>query len=511
MAWEAIKEMIPPTLIRILVEKLVAMIVPAAGALMVIIEGLQAAWGTVSRIIAAIDTFIAFLKAVKGGGAGPQFAQALVAAMIVVLDFVANYLLMKLGSGLKALAGKLKGIARHLMKKKRAAKAKGKRRARAPSRRPRAPRRSSAVPRTQRRGRRREEQRRRKGELSPDAIVRTVASSLSRSPRSSDPREVIAEKRRQAAALRARYQPKAPRGRRLKIRLDESVAGIERDQALDFRVGMSPEVTGKSLVKPQRVTADIVGIRWGSKSRPSFRKATKEALAKKFPDAHVKGTTKLVANDKGQALYNRIHIVAFALVRRDYHSAIHGRLMPEAARFLKKKGHAPSAHQDTAVEAAAKRALTDEFNNLRNLSIGPSDANQEGGRKLGEALRKQADAEKRGDVDAANRHARDVAEAGVDAPQKLEAGAQGKPLSTRAKKAIEGVDDAVATLDRLEGDLPSAAAALRRVRLAIRVLSRESQVVQRRSLGRVSETLKTAVEVQLRLGRIVGNSNGGAV
>jgi hypothetical protein len=129
MAWEAIKEMIPPTLIRILVEKLVAMIVPAAGALLAIIEGLQAAWGTVSRIIAAIDTFIAFLKAVKSGGAGPKFAQALVAAMIVVLDFVANYLLMKLGSGLRALAGKLKGIARHLMKKKRAAKAKGKRRA----------------------------------------------------------------------------------------------------------------------------------------------------------------------------------------------------------------------------------------------------------------------------------------------------------------------------------------------------------------------------------------------
>ena len=45
LAWGAIKAMIPPTLVRILVEKLVAMLVPVAGAVMVIIEGLKAAWG----------------------------------------------------------------------------------------------------------------------------------------------------------------------------------------------------------------------------------------------------------------------------------------------------------------------------------------------------------------------------------------------------------------------------------------------------------------------------------
>jgi hypothetical protein len=508
MAWEAIKEMIPPTLIRILVEKLVAMIVPAAGALLAIIEGLQAAWGTVSRIIAAIDTFIAFLKAVKGGGAGPQFAQALVAAMIVVLDFVANYLLMKLGSGLKALAGKLKGIARHLMKKKRAAKAKGKRKrpARAPSRRPRPPRRSPAVPRRQPGGRRREEQRRRKGELSPEAIVSTVASSLSRSPRSSDPREVIAEKRRQAAALRARYQPKAPRGRRLKIRLDESVAGIERDQALDFRVGMSPEVTGKSPVKPQRVTADIVGIRWGSKSRPSFRKATKEALARKFPDAHIGKTTRLKVGADKRPLYNRIHIVAFALIRRDYHAAIHGRSMPEAVRFLRKKGHAPGTRNDDGVKAAAKRALSDEFNNLKNLSIGPSDANQEGGRKLGEALRKQADAEKRGDLKAANKHAGEVAEHGVDAPRMLEKDGRGerksRPLSKRAQESMMVVDQTRLAMGTLQSDRAAAARALGRLRSAVPILTTELRLVTLSKRDDVREALVLAVALQRRLANL---------
>ncbi len=115
MAWNALKAAIPAALIAILVEKLVSMIVPAPGAVMVIIEGLQAAWGTIQRIVAAIGAFIAFLKAVKGGSAGPQFAQMLALAAVVVLDFVSNWLLKKLrraaakvGAKLRSLADKLK-------------------------------------------------------------------------------------------------------------------------------------------------------------------------------------------------------------------------------------------------------------------------------------------------------------------------------------------------------------------------------------------------------------------
>jgi hypothetical protein len=130
MAWEAILAMLPPVLIRLLIEKLVAVIVPAAGALLAIVEGLQAAWGTISSIIAAIDKFITFLKAVKGGGAGAQFAAALASAAIVVLDFVANFLIAKLASGLKKLAGKLGGIAKRLMKRKKAAGGRSARKAR---------------------------------------------------------------------------------------------------------------------------------------------------------------------------------------------------------------------------------------------------------------------------------------------------------------------------------------------------------------------------------------------
>ena len=117
MVWEGIKSAIPGALVQILVEKLVSMIVPAAGAVMAIIEGLQAAWGTIQRILAAISRFIAFLKAVKTGNAGPQFAQALAAAAIAVIDFVANWLLKRLRGPASKVGGKIKAIAQRILQK----------------------------------------------------------------------------------------------------------------------------------------------------------------------------------------------------------------------------------------------------------------------------------------------------------------------------------------------------------------------------------------------------------
>ena len=111
MAWEGIKSAIPGVLIQLLIEKVVSMIVPAAGTVMVIIEGLQAAWGTVSRILQAFERFMAFLKAVKTGQAGPPFGAALAAAGVVVIDFVSNWLLKRLRGPASKVAGKIKEIA----------------------------------------------------------------------------------------------------------------------------------------------------------------------------------------------------------------------------------------------------------------------------------------------------------------------------------------------------------------------------------------------------------------
>ncbi|WP_310564922.1 hypothetical protein [Hydrogenophaga sp.] len=120
MAFEALKAAIPQALIQLLIEKVVAMIVPAAGAVMAIIEGLQAAWGTVQRIIAALGKFVSFLKAVKAGGAGPQFADLLASAAIVVIDFVANWLLKKLRGPASKVGAKVKAIAQKIMAKLKA-------------------------------------------------------------------------------------------------------------------------------------------------------------------------------------------------------------------------------------------------------------------------------------------------------------------------------------------------------------------------------------------------------
>jgi hypothetical protein len=120
MAFEGLKAAIPVALIGILVEKLVAMIVPAAGAVMVIIESLQAAWGTISRILQAIDRFVSFLKAVKSGAAGPKFADAIAAAAVVVIDFVANWLVKRIRKPAGKIGGKIKAIARKILDKLKA-------------------------------------------------------------------------------------------------------------------------------------------------------------------------------------------------------------------------------------------------------------------------------------------------------------------------------------------------------------------------------------------------------
>lgn len=117
MALEALMTAIPIALVAVLLEQLIAMIVPAAGAVMAVIRGLQAAWGTISRIIAAISSFVAFLLAVKDGQAGPQFATMIAAGAVVLLDFVANYLIAKLAKGARAVGGRMKGMAGKFGKK----------------------------------------------------------------------------------------------------------------------------------------------------------------------------------------------------------------------------------------------------------------------------------------------------------------------------------------------------------------------------------------------------------
>jgi len=121
MAWEGIKSAIPVILVRLLIEKLVAMIVPAAGAVMAIVEAIQAAWGSISRIIQAFQKFFAFLRAVKGGNAGQPFAVAVAAGAVAVIDFISQWLIARLMRPASAVAGRLKTLALRIGKRLRRA------------------------------------------------------------------------------------------------------------------------------------------------------------------------------------------------------------------------------------------------------------------------------------------------------------------------------------------------------------------------------------------------------
>jgi hypothetical protein len=113
-AWDAIKSMIPQAVIWILIEKLVSLLVPAAAAVMLIIQALQAAWGSLGRILQAFDAFIAFLKGVRWGNAGPLFGGALAAAAVAVIEFISQFLLQRLMGATATVAGKVRALAKRI-------------------------------------------------------------------------------------------------------------------------------------------------------------------------------------------------------------------------------------------------------------------------------------------------------------------------------------------------------------------------------------------------------------
>ncbi len=117
MAWEAIKAALPELIIQQLIEKVVSALNVGAGTALLLLRALQAAWASIGAIVGAIQKFFGFLKAVKGGGAGPQFAVAVAAGAVAVIEFVSNFLMARLGSKLKPFKDKLSGLAKKIGEK----------------------------------------------------------------------------------------------------------------------------------------------------------------------------------------------------------------------------------------------------------------------------------------------------------------------------------------------------------------------------------------------------------
>jgi len=116
MVWEALIAALPMMIVTVVIERLVSLIVPAAGAVLAVVQGLMAAWGTISKILAAIGAFIAFVKAVRAGPAACLFATAVAAGVVALLEFITNFLMAKLAGAAKGVGGVLKGLAQKIMK-----------------------------------------------------------------------------------------------------------------------------------------------------------------------------------------------------------------------------------------------------------------------------------------------------------------------------------------------------------------------------------------------------------
>jgi phage-related protein len=118
MAWQAIVKSLPAMIISIVIEKVISMLIPAAGGIIAIAQGVMAAYQSISRIIAAFSAFLTFLKAVKAGGvaAACLFAKAVAAGAVALLEFITNFLMVRIAGALKGVGSKLKGIAEKIMK-----------------------------------------------------------------------------------------------------------------------------------------------------------------------------------------------------------------------------------------------------------------------------------------------------------------------------------------------------------------------------------------------------------
>ncbi|MEU3920804.1 DUF4157 domain-containing protein [Streptomyces sp. NPDC029004] len=116
MAWDAIIASLPMMIASLVIEKVVSMIVPAAGAILTIVQGLMAAWQSLSSILNAFSKFWAYLKAVKAGPAACLFAEAVAAGIVALLDFIANFLMIRLSSATKGVGKRLKVMAEKIMK-----------------------------------------------------------------------------------------------------------------------------------------------------------------------------------------------------------------------------------------------------------------------------------------------------------------------------------------------------------------------------------------------------------
>ncbi|WP_326810208.1 DUF4157 domain-containing protein [Streptomyces scopuliridis] len=118
MAWDEALPQLPLIIGVLVVEKVVAKLIPGAGWVMAVIDALQTAWGALSEILAAFGLFMDFLKSVKSGNGALPFAKAVAAGVVALLELVYQFLIEGVGRFMGKVADRLGDMLKNLRKKK---------------------------------------------------------------------------------------------------------------------------------------------------------------------------------------------------------------------------------------------------------------------------------------------------------------------------------------------------------------------------------------------------------
>lgn len=116
MAWEAVVANMPMIIGELVIEKVVAKLIPGAGWVLAIIDAIKTAWGALQAIFSAMNLVLNYLKAIKEGKAGPLFAKAVAAGVVALLEMLYQWLVSGIAKYMKKVTAKLKGLAGRLGK-----------------------------------------------------------------------------------------------------------------------------------------------------------------------------------------------------------------------------------------------------------------------------------------------------------------------------------------------------------------------------------------------------------
>ncbi|WP_436949391.1 eCIS core domain-containing protein [Streptomyces sp. SudanB52_2052] len=119
MAWDEALPQLPVIIGVMVVEKVVAKLIPGAGWVMAIIDALQTAWGALSEILAAFGLFMDFLKSVKSGNGALPFAKAVAAGVVALLELIYEFLIEGVSRFMGKVAERLGDMLKNLRTKKK--------------------------------------------------------------------------------------------------------------------------------------------------------------------------------------------------------------------------------------------------------------------------------------------------------------------------------------------------------------------------------------------------------